>query len=756
MKWSIALAGLALIGRCSREAPESGPVPAAPSSSREAPPARAASRSLIDALPRCDVEHEGLFIDLGSPAVDARRDHLVGPLEDVTVAERAGATFARIRAKRLSYQFEVMEPAQRVQIEMRALALHSRAVTVYVDEHRLGTLALPREEPRSITSAEVPELPRGVHTLVLRFGGGALVDDDDAYADIDWIRVGPPSGSPSSYAAPTAADIVTDIVLGGEARRSFTLRAPSAVRCALRVSPGAELRTQVGVWGSGRGTAAVRVFEDGEAPVVLAEKEVEGGNEARWTSIVVSLDRYAERVIGLELRATSPKAGGGRIAFGEPRIVAAAPAEPAGDVPRARVAVVVIASGLDRRTVPPWGPATNLPGIARLAREGVSFERYRAPTTVASAVVASLLTGVSPREHGLETPDGRLDEDARLLGERAREASVHAALFTGVPTTFPAFGFDRGWDRYQHFSPVKDLPATEPLSQGIAWMRDQAVLRGARVLVIVHLRGGHPPWDVTRDEGSLLPPEEYTGPIEPRGGALALANLRGGRSPLEHRLSPGDWKRLRALSELALRKQDTELRRLLETLDKEGLYRDSLIAFLGDVATGDPPGIPFGPAPPLREDVLLSPLIVKFPGSALGGTRSTAMVTATEVTRALVDALGLDHGGVEGSDLLRMARGESLPDARPLIATLGGRYSTRWGPWLLSGEVGKRPTLCLVEVDPACSADAFLDSPVASAGLWRETYDALFAARRARSGRAAPGRFTPDPETQSALKVFGY
>ncbi len=754
MKWSLALAGLALLGRCSRETPGSGPAPAVAASSGVVSPTATASRSLIDALPRCDVEHDGLFIDLGSPAVDARRDHLVGPLADVTVAERAGASFARIRAKRLSYQFEVIEPAQRVQIEMRALALQSRAVTVYVDERRLGTLTMPREEPRSITSAEAPELTRGVHTLVLRFGGGALADDD-AYADIDWIRVGAPPESASAYAAPTAADIVSDVVLGGEARRALTLRAPSAVRCALRVVPGSELRTQVGIWGAGRGTAAVRVLEDGEAPVVVAEREVQGGNDARWTSLVVNLDRYADRVIALELRATSPK-GGGRIAFGEPSIVAAAPPGPAGDVPHARVAILVIAAGLDRRTVPPWGPATNLPGIARLARDGVAFDRYRAPTTVASAVVASLLTGVSPRAHGLEAPDGRLDEDTRLLGERAREASVHAALFTGVPTTFPAFGFDRGWDRYEHFSPVKDLPATEPLSQSIAWTRDQAVLRGARVLIVVHLRGGHPPWDVTRDEVSLLPPEEYMGPIEPRGGATALANLRGGRSPLEHRLSPGDWKRLKALSEVALRKQDTELRRLLETLDKEGLYRDSLIAFLGDVATGDPPGIPYGPAPALREDVLLSPLIVKFPGGALGGTRSPAMATAMDVTRALVDALGLDAGGVEGTDLLRVARGESPLDAHPLIATLGERYSTRWGPWLLSGEVGRRPTLCLVEVDPACSADAFADSPVAAAGLWRETYDALFAARRARSGRPAPGRFTPDPETQSALKVFGY
>jgi hypothetical protein len=199
-----------------------------------------------------------------------------------------------------------------------------------------------------------------------------------------------------------------------------------------------------------------------------------------------------------------------------------------------------------------------------------------------SGIVASLLTGTSPRAHGLEDPSGRLADDARLVSERAREGNAHAAFFTGVPMSFPAFGFDRGWERSESFSPVKDLPATEPMSRATSWLKEQLAAGSDRkILVFVHARGGHPPWDVSRDEVQLLPPAEYGGNIEPRAGALVLGNLRGLRSPQDQRLSGDDWRRLRALEEAALKKEDAALRRLLEILDREGLYDEALLVVSG-------------------------------------------------------------------------------------------------------------------------------------------------------------------------------
>lgn len=758
MKWPLLLLGLTLASHCGRgERERARGAPASSSLPVSAPAVAEASIDLIRELGACDVEHEGIFLDVGTPAADPRRDHAIGPFQDVDVHERAGATFARVHTRRLGYDFTVLAPLHRIGVSLRALGVTSRQASVYLDDRRLGVVALPRDVVSTVSVPPIDELASGTHTLTLRFVGGAQ-GADEPYAEVDWIRIGPPLAAPESYAAPTVRDIVTDVVLDGVPRRSIVLRSPSTVRCAVRVAPGMKFRAGLGYWGSGRGAATVRVVGDGEAPRVLAERKVLGGTGAAWTPITLDLEPFAGRIIGIELESTD-STGGGRVAFGEP-VVASGRDGPLPEVPAAPVVVVIVAAGLDRRLLPPWGPAAGFPAIAKLVRDGVAFDRFRAPTTVVGAVFASLVTGLSPRAHGLEDLSSRLADDVRLVGERTKEGSAHSALFTGVPMTFPSFGFDRGWDRYETFSPVQDLSATEPYARGVAWLKEQiAAERGGKLLLVVHARGGHPPWDVTRDEVALLPPEEYTGAIEPRAGALVLANLRSQRQrgPVDQRLSGDDWRRLRALEETALKKQDAGLHRVVDALEKDGLYDRALVVFMGDVAVGDPPGIPFSPLQPLREDLLLAPLIVKFPGGALAGTHTGTTATTTDVTATMLRALGVGAEGREGTDLLRLARGELPLDGHPLVATLGAHYSTRWGGLLLSGNLGHRPTLCQLDVDPACVIDAFASSPLSAAALWRRTYDAEVAARSAR-GRVphGPAAVGLDAETQAALKVFGY
>jgi hypothetical protein len=231
--------------------------------------------------------------------------------------------------------------------------------------------------------------------------------------------------------------------------------------------------------------------------------------------------------------------------------------------------------------------------------------------------------------------------------------------------------------------------------------------------------------------------------------------VRGQRGA-EQRLSGDDWRRLHALEEISLRKQDAELRRLLDVIERDGFYDDALIVLMGDVAAGDPPGIPFAPMAPLREDMLLAPLIVKFPKNELAGAHVATMATTVDVTETVLHALELSDEGVEGLDLLRVRKGLLPADGRPLEATLGARYATRWGPWLLQGDLGRRPSLCMIDVDPSCATDQFAESPLFAAALWHKTYDFETSARsKLPAGHTQPP-VVLDVDTQSALKVFGY
>lgn len=737
---------------------ELGADAAAPSSAPASAPAEtnvAAAADLIALLPHCEIHHRGLSIDVGTPASDYFRSAAAGALNDVSHVERQGATFGRVRTRTLSYDFWLDEPQLDVFVSLRAFGGISRTVSLQLDDKRLGVLRLTSGETRIVSSAPLGGiLGPGRHKLSLRFVG-KLRSSADAYAELDWIRVAVADPLPATYAAPTLRDVVTDsVVLAKRPMRSIVLRAPSSVRCPLRVAAGSELRFSLGYWGGGHGTVQVRVLSDGEPPATLLERGIAGGPGARWDPIRVDMGPFAGRLVALEVNVLEATRGG-RIALGDPAVAHKQPETPA--MPAARSAVIVIGAGLDRRQIPPWGPIGPLSSFGELARHGATFTACRAPSSVPAAAVASVLTGLSPRQHALEDPAARLPGALRTLGELVKEGSGRTALFTAVPTTFAAFGFNAGWDRFEAVSPVKDVPVQEPFVLASRWLEQEFASEDpARRLLVVHTRGGHPPWDVTREEVGKLKPDDYAGPIDPRRGAITLANVRARKQRAQRRLTDDDWTRLRELSLAALVKQNAGLNQLIATLRRAGAWDDTLFVFVGDVAAGDAPEPPYEPAGALSEDRLLVPLLIKFPGRHFAGQEIAMPVSSTDIARTVLEALRLKvPDRVGGASLFAAASGRDLPLGRALVATLGNQYSTRAGSWLLHGELGATPRLCQLDVDPACVNDVFDKRPIAARALWQWTFDATL--RKPDTAGMEPMRepASIDAETAAALTVWG-
>jgi hypothetical protein len=323
--------------------------------------------------------------------------------------------------------------------------------------------------------------------------------------------------------------------------------------------------------------------------------------------------------------------------------------------------------------------------------------------------------------------------------------------------TFPAFGFDTGWDRLEIFSPVKDVAASEPYRAAAEWLeRELSGDDASRLLLVVHARGGHPPWDLSKEEAARLPPEEYGGALDPRRGGITLGKLRARRHRAQRRLAEHDWTRLRALQGAAIVKQDAAFGQLIGALKRNGVWDQTLIVFTGDVAVGDPPELPYDPAGPLRESRLLVPLLVKFPGSQRPTHESSDAVSSEDVAHTILRALrlGVPERALP-ADLYRSASGHQPAVGRVQVATYGPRYASRIGTWLLSGAFGKVPKLCALDVDPACAVDVYTDNPIAAQATWRWTYQAEVTARAALRPVAEREPASLDPQTTAALTVWG-
>ena len=505
--------------------------------------------------------------------------------------------------------------------------------------------------------------------------------------------------------------------------------------------------------GTGTGTAEIAIVEQGQPKTTLLERKVAGGVGARWVPITVDLSPYAGRVVGLELRAVRTTQGG-RIAFGEPRLSRSrvTPAER----PKAKSIVVVLASALDRRLVPPWGPVADNSAISELLRDAVAFHAYRTSTTVPGGVVATLLTGIAPPRHHVEDTAARLSRATHTLSDIIKQAGGRTAMFTGVPSTFAAFGFNVGWDDFGAWSPVVDLPAETPLVEASRWLGQRLDQnRDALRFTVIHARGSHPPWDLTKEQTAQLLPLDYGGAIDARRGGVTLGKIRRQTAKVQRRLNDEDTQRLNAFMKAAWAKQNIALGSIITTLKRKDAWDDTLFIFAGDVANSELPAIPFDPVGQLREDQLTVPLIVKFPGRRYAGKTFDRPVTTVDISRTILDSIDLVlPEPIEGESLLDIISGHEPLLTRTLVATLGQRYVSRTGVWLLSGELGHAPKLCQTDVDPMCVEDQFGKMPLIARALWQWTVNELARARRAgKKPEREPASI--DPETAAALTVWG-
>jgi hypothetical protein len=520
----------------------------------------------------------------------------------------------------LTYDFWLDQAAKGVRVSFRAQGLNARNATVSLDDRRLASVKLETGSSKVYELGPVEgELGPGRHVLSWRFGGGANTARSPL-ALLDWVRVYLPDTEDDAFLPAVRQNIVQDVTLSAIPRRSLALRAPGSVRCALPVVAGARVLVDVGFWGIGEGTVQVRVVTQDNRKVVLAERRVVGSEQGDWDSLDLSLDAFAGQLVGLEFAALE---GGdsGRLVFGEPRIEKKrAPME----VWSAQNVVLIVAGGLSRRLIPPWGERQGKVNVHELSARGVVFEGYRASSTLVSSVMASLLTGVAPGVHQVLDPSARLTDAVPTLAELLRKSGGRAAMFTNVPFSFRAFGFARGFSEFVQTSPVEDRPASEPFTLAKKWLdKEIAEAPEQRRLVVVHTSAGHPPWDVTSDELTSLAPKDYAGALEPRRGAVVLREIRERSEAARRRLGPLDLQRLQALQEVALNKQDLAIGALLRGLEEAQQLERSLVIFMGDVDMGDPPELPFAPVGRLETGRLMAPLIVRFPGMRQAGERSS-------------------------------------------------------------------------------------------------------------------------------------
>jgi hypothetical protein len=709
-------------------------------------PKRVSQVKLLQHLELCEVRHRGLLIDFTSELSDLYRSPSSVSGGELRRVKRGSEHVAEVLSKALRLEVWFERAVKDVGFSLRAAQGAGTDVSLWVDGKRLGggKLGAPVSTVIYLGSV-VDEIAAGKHMLELRFAGRGK-SSAEVKAIVEWLRVHFAEDRDERYAAPTRSNLVSDVALAGKPRTAVALRAPGSVRCPVAPSRGARVRVDVGYWGEGSGLARVDARTANGDVVTLAERRVTGGESAGWEALDMTLDAFAGQLVTLDFSAE--KSGvGGRVLFGEPRIELETEVVPK---EQAQYAVVVVLGGLERGLVPPWGPREGMPTLFGLSQESMVFRGYHASAASVNGTMASLLTAKSPAEHGVLDASLVLPAGMSTIGEALRKRLGAAAFYSNVPYTFEAFGFGRGWDSTETFSPVEDRPGTEPLLHAGDWLKKRLGqdVTGPQ-LAFVHLSGAHPPWDVTQDEAKLLPPEDYAGVVEPRRAALALRSVRQRERVTQRVLGPNDWIRVEGLQRIALRKIDLALGNFIAALKQANVWDKTLFVVVGDVGMGERNSVPFSPQGALDEARLAVPLMVKFPGAPSVRGDNQQMIDSSGLGLLIADTIGLGaEFGAEDAERRGISTVQGGATMVPLVARGGERFVIYMGRYRLLGARGEVNSLCDLETDPTCGFDIAPEHPFVVQWLLRML-------RGSEENTVSPEYLGSDERTRNALHVYG-
>jgi arylsulfatase A-like enzyme len=295
-------------------------------------------------------------------------------------------------------------------------------------------------------------------------------------------------------------------------------------------------------------------------------------------------------------------------------------------------------------------PLRTTPNLESIASEGVRFDLciVAAPWTLPS--MASLFTGLHPRDHRVDSGNFSLSEEIPTLAERLRNAGYATAGYTANPWVGDFSGLSRGFDEFQE---VWRTPDTSRNDDGAEitneWIEDWLELTGdgARpfFLFALYLEPHFPyrPPPAYRDR--FAPPD-----LDP----AILSRVQAWHHPREvgyvlqapdHEVSPDEFRAMRALYDAELFYVDERLGELTDILRRRGVLDNTIL-----VVTSDH-GEHFGEhgfmdhKMTVFEAVVRVPLVIRFPPKLPKGERVSALVQNVDLAPSL-----LAWAGVEGAD----------------------------------------------------------------------------------------------------------
>jgi len=397
--------------------------------------------------------------------------------------------------------------------------------------------------------------------------------------------------------------------------------------------------------------------------------------------------------------------------------------------------------------------------LVHFGRDAVTFEQAWSPSSWTLPAMASLLTGQSPHQHGVEDGSSRLaPQGAPTLAERLGAAGYQTLGLSQSWVVSGRFGLDRGFDR---FLLADQLNGAEHRAQDLRGQLRQWLVHEARfdrpMLVLLHTVEPHGPYTSPHaaDDSRRADGDESMAPLRRRDAASDADAVRRWRGRYE--------------AEASLAQE--QFARFLALLRGLGLYQRSAILLVSDHGEefGEHGGFEHGRT--LRSEQTRVPALLKLPDGELAGLRVRAPISTLDLVATLADLAGqAPQGRVEESLSLLPDLRRGSPRPRPIELSLAVEPSEAYERARLESLVLDEiqcefnldstdrwgdpvPAWTFWRLSSAIGLERSLDASSPHARACRELLEKRLEARATEPFRAPP---IVGEEERARLKALGY
>jgi arylsulfatase A-like enzyme len=303
--------------------------------------------------------------------------------------------------------------------------------------------------------------------------------------------------------------------------------------------------------------------------------------------------------------------------------------------------ILIVVDTLRRDRLPGYGALRDAaPALARLAEQGVLFERVIAPSSWTKTSMASIVTARNPDRHGVRGVEDVLPERFTSLAQAFSAGGYETVGINANPWLRREFGFASGYDVYEvhSFAPARKLN-----HRARTLIADRS---GRPFFLYLHYMDVHAPY---------LPGAACFGapPLDVPGFGPMPDKVLEGRYRKDALAAPGVQERVEALYEAEIRCADATIGELLDELRGLGRLDDTIVVVTSDHGEAFREHGTTEHGWNLYPEVYEVPLVIAWPGQLTAGVRVDRQVSSVDLAPTLLELAGLSvPQSFEGRSLL--------------------------------------------------------------------------------------------------------